>query len=324
MRPTLNGRFHGIGHRTYTLLMFIVLTGCGPRPAVKSHSGCDGRQEADGLPSCVRTTQGVKSIEEEYIPGVIECELGPLTTSEAALDAQAIAARTYLLKHLQRKGPDAEIPTTPRFQCWKPPHRQRAFASAQRTVGLVMQYEDEVINGNYVSGARTRTADCTPDSPKANGYDFSEWAVMRELYVRARAARRRHPFKGTSWTEVIVTYNEALRGDDVTPSPIASIRPANRGALSQWGAICLGEKQHYAMEQILAYFYGDDIKLAQRAPSRPADVPAPKSAPPVDDTPEGVLIETTRPIDGDASRPAELPPEPEEPTTDRGADPSTP
>ena len=273
---------------------------CGARPPVTSHAGCDGTQRGSGLPSCVVTTAGVKSIEEEYIPGVIECELGPLTKAEAALDAQAISARTYLLKHLLAKGPQAEVPTTPRFQCWKTPHRARAFAAARRTVGLVMEYEGEVINGNYVSGARRRNADCGPLAPKVNGYAYADWDTKRGLYRKARKARRRHPFKGTSWTEVVVTYNDSRRGDAVLPSPIASRRAANRGALSQWGAICLAEQREYGMEQILAYFYGEDIKLAQRAPAPPptGSQPSPtQEAPKAEPAAiEGVLIERTRPI----------------------------
>ena len=272
----------------------LLLVGCGSQPLPRSFPGCDVARAEGGLPACVVTTAGVKSIEQEYIPGVLECELGPLTRAEAALDAQAIAARTYLLKHMLRRGPEAEVPITPRFQCWKPPKRARAFKSAERTVGVVVESNGEVINGNYVSGARQRDADCLPLPPRKNGYDYADWANMRALYVQARKARRRHPFKGTNWTEVLVTYNEGKREAAVIPSPIASRRPANRGALSQWGAICLAEAKGYSMEAILAYFYGDGIQLAQRAP-----VPSPRPEPVMvqtTDAPAGVLIETTRPI----------------------------
>ena len=239
--------------------------------------------------------RGTKSIEKEYIPGVIECELGPLTMAEGALDAQAIAARTYLLRHLLAKGLDTEVATTPRFQCWKPPRRLRAFAAAQRTEGMVMEYAGDVINGNYVSGARQRDETCAPKAPRKNGYEYADWTEMRRLYVDARAARKRHPFKGTSWTEVVVTYNEGLAGEGVLPSPIASIRTANRGALSQWGAICLAEKREYGLEQILQYFYGTDIQLKRRSPSIPP--PPVETVPtPPNEGPAGVLVETTRAI----------------------------
>ena len=278
------------------VLLYGLVSGCGARRTGLPSPGCRAPSGADELPACVVTAKGLKSVEHEYIPGVIDCELGTLTASPAALDAQAIAARTYLLKRLLKKGKTAVIPTTARFQCWRAPRHRGARESALRTAGVVMQYSGGIINANYVSGARHLQPDCTPMDPKANGYEHADWPRMRQLYLAARAARRKRPFTGTSWTEVVVTRNAGQRGDGVEPSPIASPGVANRGALAQWATMCLAEQRGYGTHEILKYFYGEDVELTLRSPPTPPPEPTVLS-------PEGVLVEKTRPISAIPAKP---------------------
>ena len=58
------------------------------------------------MPACVDTVRGAMEVEREYLPGVLECEVGGFRKTPAALEAQAIVARTYLLAHLTRQGPE--------------------------------------------------------------------------------------------------------------------------------------------------------------------------------------------------------------------------
>ena len=72
-----------------------------------------------GLPETIRTDYGTMNVEKEYLPGVVDCELGWYTTEAPALQAQAIAARTYLARHLTANGDGANVPIGPTFQCWR-------------------------------------------------------------------------------------------------------------------------------------------------------------------------------------------------------------
>ncbi len=212
------------------------------------------------LPPCVWTTVGAMPTERDYVAGVVDCELGGVRDAPAALEAQAIAARTYLARRLERRGNDTRIPLTSRFQCWRSAIRPHARAAALATRDRVMHVEGALINANYVAGAGRLDDDCRPRSPAANGYDDTTWEAMRRQYLEARRARRRRPFDGVWWTEVVVTRNEGREGEAVAGTPMASPRPTNRGAMGQNAAVCLARKG-YDTESILRYFYGADLEL---------------------------------------------------------------
>ncbi|MCA9541261.1 MAG: hypothetical protein KC620_20310 [Myxococcales bacterium] len=248
------------------------LGACGGPPSFGSLAECRARHAPspdDGLPGCIKTDAGVMPIEPTYIAGVVQCELAGLTDAGAALEAQAVAARTYLAGHLERKGDDARVRTSPRFQCWKNPTHARSLDAAQQTAGVVLRYDGALIGANYVAGARSLTIDCLPKSPSVNGYDYPTWAAMRRVYQQHRRAGKRIPFGGVSWTEVVVTRNEGRRGADVAPTPMAGRVASNRGAFGQHAAVCLAENLGYETADILRFFYGDDIEFSR--PLAPVD-----------------------------------------------------
>ena len=245
--------------RAAALLSLALLCGCGARPPA---TGCvEPAERTTQLPACIETDRGPMSVEAEYVPGVVECELGA-TQEGAALEAQAIAARTYLAGYLQRLGVDVEIPIGGHFQCWRRPKNPRTLAAARYTADILMTYDGALVTANYVAGARVLRMDCSAGSPADNGYDEDDtWASMRAAYLEARRARAARPFDGTAWTEVVVTRNEGRSGDAVERTPMAGDHPANRGAMSQNAAVCLARDAGYEVEELLRYVYGDDIVL---------------------------------------------------------------
>lgn len=245
-----------------------VLGGCGSRPPAISDDACrEPEARATVLPVCIDTDRGRMSVEASYIPGVVQCELGG-SDEGAALEAQAIAARTYLAGYLERKGEDVEVPIGSRFQCWKSKPSRRAVDAALYTADIVLLYDGELVTANYVAGARALRVDCEPATPAENGYDEDDtWAEMLEAYLEARRTRSRRPWSGASWTEVVVTRNEGLRGADVNRTPMAGDHARNRGAMGQNAAVCLARDAGYEVSDILRYFYGDDIELSAPLPS---------------------------------------------------------
>ena len=212
----------------------------------------------------MNTQAGCLALEDVYIAGVVECELGGLTNSAAALEAQAIAARTFVTRYLHKHGFDTVVRTTPHFQCWRRPKRARSVKVARATAGNVMLWNGKLIIANYVAGTRKLDGECRPKNPSASGYPFASWSDA----LTEKKKRRGPPggVGGTDWTQIYVTYNEGRYGDGITQSAIASFIPKNRGALSQNGAKCLGEKKGYETREILKYFYGDDIVLTRPLP----------------------------------------------------------
>ncbi len=215
--------------------------------------------QAGRLPVTIDTDKGPLSVERDYIPGVVACEIGRRTWGVPAMEAQAIAARTYLARYLERTKGKRIIPIGPRFQCWKPTKDQRFRKVAQSTAGQILRYDGRLITGNYVSGTHKLTAGCDPEPPTAVKYTSPDWSEMLVRYKQGRKEKGRTIFKGTAWTEIFVTRNEGKQGRDVTPSAIAGAVSFNRGALGQNAAVCLANNMGYETSDILKYFYGEDI-----------------------------------------------------------------
>ncbi len=244
----------------------LLLTGCGAATNGVTLDDCRARfatgPRTAFMPVCVDTTRGAMRVEAEYVPGVVECELGGAGNAPAALEAQAIAARTYLATFLERQGEDAVVPTTPRFQCWKPGARQAAIEAARRTEDVVAHRAGALISANYAAGTRRLADDCTPLPPADSGYDFETWEAMRADFEAARRAGEWPSYGGTDWTEVLVTRNDGLEGEKVRPTPLAGRVAANRGALGQNTAVCLARRAAHDTRAILRYFYGADLELS--------------------------------------------------------------
>jgi hypothetical protein len=193
---------------------------------------------------------------EQYVARVTTAENGQ--AAPAALRAQAIAARTFVLRAMRDdallgtyKKP---VPNGEHFQVYKPTASPRAATATAETAGLVCRYQGELTICNYVAGAF--------------------WTAEGQ------------PGKDPTHTEKWVTYNEGKTGAAVQPSPISHTgRPDNRGCMSQNGADWLARhgRDHLA---ILRYFYGADLAIDLRdqpkqppfpgSPS-PAPAPAPRS-----------------------------------------------
>jgi hypothetical protein len=275
--------------RARLLWLAALVSACGG-PAGQTLDDCMARYargpRTTFMPVCVATARGAMLVEQEYVPGVVECELGGAVDAPAALEAQAIAARTFLAVFLDRRGEDAEVPTTSRFQCWKSGAGPAAIAATRRTADVVMHHEGALISANYAAGTRRLGADCAPRPPADSGYDFESWAAMRADFEAALNDGHWPRYGGTDWTEVLVTRNAGLQGDKVVQSPLAGRASANRGALGQNAAHCLARAAGYDTQSILRYFYGDDVHLsAPLPPSEQSVLPVASTSPPETGTP---------------------------------------
>lgn len=205
------------------------------------------------LPVHVDTALGRMHVEDEYLPGVVDCEIAYYTQAPSALAAQAIAARTYLARFLERSGEDAVVPIGPHFQCWRPIVYDRSREAVDATRGMVMRHGRDLITANYAAGARARNARCEPLSPKVHGIAHPSWSSVKKAYEKGTR------FPGPAWTEIFVTVNAGKRGAAVTRTTLGDGSPQNRGGMGQHAAICLAERWGSTTEKILHHFYGDDV-----------------------------------------------------------------
>jgi hypothetical protein len=176
---------------------------------------------------------GWLDIEADYLPRVCTQENG--AAAYAALEAQVIAARTYLLRAMRDDpalGTEAKpVVNGESFQAYAATANPGCSLAADATTGVVATYDNALIVANYVAGALVR----------------SDGALGKDLTL----------------TEHFVTYNEGKTGDEVAPAPYPIAlpsRPDNRGCMGQNRADYLAD-QGYDADAILRFFYGADIEL---------------------------------------------------------------
>ena len=225
--------------------------------APSHHQGfADGAEgENIRLPGGINTAQGWMDVESKYIPGVVRAEIGGVTGSAAALRAQAVAARTYLLLYLNEKGMGATVPIGPQFQAWVSSFTARELDAAAATRGVVMTHAGLVINANYASGAKVDPIGA-PYPPDYYGYcsdvRYTDWDTMREAFRQGRRFTGANNYCGAgnawAWTEIYVTPGDGSKTLQNWPDA------RNRGALGQWKTKSLGEAG-WSEDRILRHFY---------------------------------------------------------------------
>jgi hypothetical protein len=231
-----------------------------------------GRVTAPSLPKDLVVAGFGRLALEDYVARVVTGELGA-SREPAALQAQALAARSYVVWFVTNKGygtDEKPVPNGESFQvCARVafPHCQKAAAS---TSGGLVLHRGRVVLTSYVAGAL--------------------WPSGK---VPSPAAARSAP--DPTGTEKWVTYNDGHVGRSVVPSPIASLSsPDNRGCMSQNGAVALAKLGH-SWAQILRFFYGADATFSIAEPASVARPDTPRAGP---------TLVTPRPAAPVAPRPA--------------------
>ena len=123
-----------------------------------------GSVEVRGIPSGAFTIVNELPLEE-YLLGVVPNELGPETFPELeALKAQAVAARTYVVRNLGQFADEGfDICATDQCQVYRGLDTEHPLATraVEETRGLIATYDREPINALYSStcGGRTESAE---------------------------------------------------------------------------------------------------------------------------------------------------------------------
>lgn len=190
----------------------------------------------------INVNGALKDTETDYLPRVIQCENGGANLQ--ALKAQAIAARSVAYYAMAENGKICDGQGCQVYSCGSQPSAL-AVQAVQETAGQYLSFNNE-IKGRvltyafFVSGDNDQTANCHGVDPGAN----------TENYVTYN--------EGKTWTGVKET---SLGFQYKDPNQYGYGQ--NRGCMSQWSARCLENKKGYNHDQIIRYFYGADIEIAQ-------------------------------------------------------------
>jgi len=171
---------------------------------------------------------GTIDVESDYLPHVVQCENGGAPS--ASLQAQAVAARSYLYYKLETTGliRDGEMDQV--YTCPGAPTREHV-QSVLQTAGQILTYKGSTLCAFFVAGAKQ-----SPPACRGN--------IEHD-------------------TERYVTINWGVSGTEVRQSPLGLVHPSNhqnRGCLSQWGSRCLAT-MGWSYLAVLHFYYGADIVL---------------------------------------------------------------
>lgn len=198
---------------------------------------------------CQATVVGIGEVdvETDYLPNVVNCENG--NASFEALKAQAVAARSYLYYRLDRGGSIMDSTGDQVYSCGRSPS-MLAFMAVEATSGQILTYRDTQVAAFYVAGAKQEPPACLGGTSDPTS------------------------------TEPYVTYNQGKSGDDIEQTSLGWVDPgnhANRGCMSQNGSDCLSD-DGWIYDDILRFYYGEDIVITQAEGACVTPVPGPDGA----------------------------------------------
>lgn len=163
---------------------------------------------------------------EDYLRGVVPPEIGPREASEIeAVKAQAVAARTYTMAHLQQYGAEPyDLKSTIIDQLYQGVDIENKLVNQaiDATAGRVITYQDQFINAYYHSTCGGMTDDIV-----------DVWERTPEPYLKPVADTDCNWSKYFSWREVFTEpqlrmrleqYLSRERGRDMRLAPITDIR----------------------------------------------------------------------------------------------------
>jgi stage II sporulation protein D len=117
---------------------------------------------------------------EEYLFGVVPSELSPTQFPElSALEAQAVAARTYALKNMGKFSSDGfDLTADVRTQVYKgvSGEKETTNEAVRRTAGTAIYYHDKLIDAMYMSTCGGKTEDFS------NVFDTAPVPYLKSVY----------------------------------------------------------------------------------------------------------------------------------------------
>lgn len=193
---------------------------------------------------------------EDYLKGVVPAEMGPRVYDEAeALKAQAVAARTYALRHLGESAAEGyDLCATPRCQVYGGTAAEHPLSSraVEETAGLVLAFQGALADTLFTStcGGRTESAsEVFPNGSPPRPYLVSVACSGDNPWTLAG----RPVAKGTSRPATLLGARGraflASLGRDPTPAGLVSARNAVRarlGLLPKSGTHALWPASAYA------------------------------------------------------------------------------
>jgi stage II sporulation protein D len=169
---------------------------------------------------------------EDYLKGVVPPEIGPRAANEfAAIEAQAVAARTYAMAHLQQYTNEPfDVKSSIIDQVYEGVNSEKTEVNRaiDATAGKVMMYQDKMIDAYYHSTCGGMTDDIV------DVWDKGEVPYLKPVVDSAcrwsKYFNWEESFTGDQFKARIEKYLSQERGKEVRISPITDVLIISRTA----------------------------------------------------------------------------------------------
>lgn len=185
---------------------------------------------------------------EEYIAGVVSNEVGSGWPDEA-IKAQAIAARSFALNYTNNC--QTSIANSTGAQTFVPATDQRIIDLVNSTSGMVMTYEDDIINAQYASWWGNNSGSSCDDYINCQNGECSIVLYKAPNHEKWTFTMPQNYFAWSSVTDNI----------QMSDGEIYSLGGHCRG-MSQFGSKYLDLGLNYDYQKILSTFYSDGVQLS--------------------------------------------------------------
>jgi stage II sporulation protein D len=176
---------------------------------------------------------------EDYLKGVVPAELSPAVFPQLeAIKAQAVAARTYALRHLGQFAAEGfDICSTPACQVYRGVGVEQRMANeaVAATSGEVLTYEGALIDALYTStcGGRTEEVQNVFDG------EAQPYLVSRACFIeRPKILLSANVERILSWEAAGAVVTGLVRDDDL--QGVSLEKPITSSELSRWATRALG------------------------------------------------------------------------------------
>ena len=207
------------------------------------NTGCDGNAQ-----NCSNAYDGTVDLET-YVAGVINAEIGPAPNDLEYYKVVAIAARSYVLNHISSS---CRVPGNSTFQGYMTYGGDGIIKqAAEETKGLVLVKDEQIIDAEY-SSACVVNADETDYWIRYGSKTLGNPKIQK---VPKEWDSNESAFKGflARWYSMI---NKSDTNYETKPCP-----NNHDNGMSQLGALYLTTKENYSYDEVINYYYGDEIKI---------------------------------------------------------------
>jgi stage II sporulation protein D len=161
---------------------------------------------------------------EDYLKGVVPCEMSPLIFNELeALKAQAVAARTYAIRNMGQFSSDGyDLCSTSRCQVYKGYSAEHPLSNraVDETRGIVATYNGEPINALYTStcGGHTENGE--------NVFGGQSYPYLKGVKCYPESSTRQD-YKSSTSIELIYAEDGGLVNEELALLVVSGIIPAD-------------------------------------------------------------------------------------------------